>query len=134
VRTLLVSLCLCLLSAATSCASGLSDNDRLAEAVSHFNDDVRWGRWESASIWMAPAARQAFLRDLRRTTAGGDLQNADYEVVGMMPIRGGGALVRVERSWYLLSENELHQGTFVQRWEQRGSSWRMIGERPLSPN
>jgi hypothetical protein len=123
-----------LLVLATGCASGLSDTDRLVEAVSHYNDDVRWGRWESASVWMAPSARRSFLRDLRRTNLGGDLQNADYEVLGLMPMPDGSTLVRVERSWYLLSDEELRHGSFEQRWERHGSDWRLMGERPLRTN
>ncbi|MBI2893866.1 MAG: hypothetical protein HYY06_09960 [Deltaproteobacteria bacterium] len=117
-----------------ACAGGLSDSDQLAEAISHFNDDVRWGNYESASLLMAPAARRAFLGNLNETTHGGELQSADYEVVGIAPQRNGGALVRVDRAWYLLSDSELHRGSFVQRWERHDGDWLMVGERELSPN
>lgn len=112
----------------------MSDADKLVQAVSHFNDDVRWGNYESASLLMAPAARRSFLRGLHESTHGGDLQSADYEVVGVTPLRDGGALVRVDRAWYLLSDNELHRGSFVQRWEQHGGEWLMVGEQPFSAN
>ncbi len=117
----------------TGCASGLSDRDELIEAVSHYNDDLRWGRWDSATVWMTPRARREFLRELPRATHGGALQNADVEVVGLQPLPGGRAVVRVERSWYLLTDTELRSGLFEQRWEQMGGEWRLVGERQLSP-
>jgi hypothetical protein len=113
------------------CASGLSDRDELIEAVSRFNDDLRWGRWESATVWMAPRARREFLRELPRTTHGGALQTADIEVIGMQPLPGGRAVVRVERSWYLLTDSELRHGLFEQRWEQMDGAWRLTAERQL---
>ena len=114
-----------------ACASGLSTRDELIEAVSHFNDDLRWGRWDSATVWMAPAARRQFMRELPERTHGGALQNADVEVLGMQSLQGGRAIVRVERSWYLLTDNELHHGLFEQHWQQLDGDWRLTAERPL---
>ena len=122
---------LVVLASSNGCASGLSDRDELIEAVSHFNDDFRRGRWESATVWMAPRARRDFLRELPHTTHGGALQTADVEVVGMQTLPGGRAVVRVERSWYLLTDSELRHGVFEQRWEQQGGQWRLTAERPL---
>ena len=116
---------------APACASGLSDRDELIEAVSHFNDDLRWGRWENATVWMAPTARRQFLRELPERTHGGQLQTADVEVIGMQPVQGGRAVVRVERSWYLLTDAELHHGVFEQQWQQVGGEWRLTAERAL---
>ena len=113
------------------CAGGLSDRDDLIAAVSHLNDDLRWGRWDSATVWMAPAARSSFLRDLQGRTPDGVLQTADVEVLGLQPLPGGRAVVRVERSWYLLTDSELHQGLFEQRWAQIGGEWRLVAERIL---
>lgn len=116
------------------CSSALSERDELIEAVSHYNDDIRWARYESATVWMTPRARRAFMRDLRRTTHGGALQNADVEVVGLQTLPNDRAVVRVERSWYLLTDAELHSGTFEQHWEQMGGEWRLVAERPLARN
>lgn len=124
---IVVVLALC----ASACASGLSERDQLIEAVSHYNDDLRWGRWESATVWMAPAARRQFMRELPERTQGGNLQTADVEVIGMQPLEGGRAVVRVERSWYLLTDNELHHGVFEQRWQQLEGEWRLMTERVL---
>lgn len=128
-RTALLALVAVLSS--SGCSSALNERDELIEAVSHYNDDLRWGRWESATVWMAPRARRAFIRDLPRTTHGGALQTADVEVVGLLPMPGGRAVVRVERSWYLLTDSELHHGIFEQRWEQMGGAWRLVAERAL---
>jgi len=119
---------------AAACGSGMSNQDRLLEAVHRFNDDVRWGRWDSASTWLAPATRREFFRDLAVRTHRGDLQTADVEVVGFQPLAGDRAIVRVERAWYLISESELHEGLFEQSWALLEGEWRMLAERPIRAN
>jgi hypothetical protein len=93
-----------------------------------YNDGIRWDRLAVAASRVPPAEREDFVDE--KDELGEDLKITDWEVKRVKAERGK-ARVHVEYTWYLDDEGIVRETHAIQRWEQRGSAWLMVGERRL---
>jgi len=100
--------------------------DTLGESVQHYNDSVRWGRFEMAAGHI-PASQRAQRMDEWDERAN-DVKITDYEVVNMVPRGEREARVQIKVSWYKGSEGTVHETHAVQTWERHGKDWLMVDE------
>jgi hypothetical protein len=93
-----------------------------------WNDEFRWGRWDSLGQSMPSAENELFQE--RRRLVDADLVMADYEVTAVKFLQSSqAATVDVRLEWYTKREPSLRQATLQQRWEYRGNRWMMIKQR-----
>jgi hypothetical protein len=111
-----------------ACLAGASSRDRLMEALSDYNDAVRWGQIRAATGYLRPEARDAFVA--RQVGARADLQMADYELVQIdMSDDKRAAKVVVEVTWMLRSDGLMRQSALEQQWEEHDGRWSLVRER-----
>ena len=102
--------------------------DDLIRDARMFNDDFRWGRWDTLGQSMTPEENALF--QARKNLVDADLMIVDYEVTAVKFMTGSeAATVDVKLEWYKKSDPSVRQATLQQRWELRGGRWMMIKQR-----
>jgi hypothetical protein len=93
-----------------------------------WNDDFRWGRWDTVGQAMTPEENALFQE--RRNLVDADLVLADYEVTAIHFLeKSNAATVDVTLEWYKKSDPSVRHATLQQRWERRNGNWMMIRQR-----
>src|SRR5262245_5487683 len=106
---------------------GYSTRDKVVEATREYNDDVRWGRYESASRHVPKELRRGFVD--RHKKLEDELEIADYEVFGIdIDPKKTSATARVEYTWTLKRVGLVHKSATRQRWENRDGTWVVTAE------
>jgi hypothetical protein len=110
--------------------AGYSTLDKVTAAAREYNEDVRWGRWQQASLHVPSERRRHFVE--RHKSLEDDLEFADYEVTSLDVDKSNKkmttALVRVEYSWTLKSTGLVEKTATEQRWEEHDGDWVVASE------
>jgi hypothetical protein len=124
-----VVLALALATAASACAGGQRPEDTVNEAVRVYNEDLRWGRYESAALRLASKHRSDRVDEWDAHSK--DLKITDFEIVRIDPRGPEAARAQVKVSWYLESEQILRETSAVEQWERKGRNWMLVDEQRL---
>jgi len=113
-------------------------HEQLYQAVSEFNNDLRWKKWEDAGGFMPVGLRMAFLGSLEKEKADDHLNITDFEVKEVVvDEEAKHAVVRVRMAWYFNDQVIEKKGMIVQKWERSDDNkWGMVsmdGEGPWKP-
>jgi hypothetical protein len=109
--------------------------DLLMDAVSGFNNNLRWKRFEDAGSCMPPALRAAFVKSLAKDEDRLNITDLEVKEVLLDEDRAHAA-VRVRMAWYWSDVLVEKKADLVQRWERIGRDWTltaMEGEGPWKP-
>ena len=125
----------------TGCAMAPTQRreDSLIRDARQFNDDLRWGRYDTLSASLTREEAPLFMA--RVNELGDDLQIADFEVTAIhFGPDSQSASVTVTFQWYSKRASMLHATVLDQHWEFRAGHWvvalqrRVHGDRfPLVP-
>ena len=120
----------CLAFALGACLTpGQQRRDSFLRVAREFNDDLRWGRYETAVGNLPPDEAQRFLERVR--LVGPDLQLGDQEVTQITFESDDAATVDVRFEWFSRREMVVHNTSLRQRWEHRGGRWLLVEQRRL---
>jgi hypothetical protein len=111
------------------CGAAPKRGENLMESVMTYNDGIRWDRLAVAASRVPPAEREDFVDE--KDQLGEDLKITDWEVKRVKAEGDKKARVHVEYTWYKDGEGIVRETHAIQRWEQRGSAWLIVGERRL---
>jgi hypothetical protein len=104
--------------------------DTLIREARQFNDDFRWGRYETLSASLPHDEAQLFME--RANAVGDDLVLADYEVNSINFGKDSEvAKVNVSLQWYSRRDPIVHSTVLEQRWELRDGRWLVAHQRRL---
>jgi hypothetical protein len=96
--------------------------DVLVENARAFNDDFRWGRWETLAGSMVRDEGAAFLRRVQALED--ELVMADYQVSSITFLENGEAAAVVARfEWYLQRDPVVRHTTLEQLWKYQDGRW-----------
>lgn len=128
-RRLLRALCLLwlvgLMSAAAGCAhsptdQAIEDQSDLQLTVQTFHRDMRWRRWESASMVVAPDKRAAFLA--RYDALGDDFHISNIEIKALERLRGE-VVIELEQESYTEPAMIVEKKRYIEVWKKPESNW-----------
>lgn len=115
----------------TGCASpeqkpdpSVRDAQRLQQTVGTFHRDMRWGRWESASVYLVPEKRQAFLG--RYEELGDDFHIVELELKSVKRDGDGRAIVELEQQSYREPSMTVKKERLIEVWDKRGLGWVLL--------
>ena len=113
----------------TGCLTpGQRREDTLMREARLFNDDLRWGRWDSMTSSMPPADREPF--KARVELVDKELVLGDFEVTAINFQDGNEAAnVTVKIDWYWKRDQIVKNSELVQRWEWKAGRWVMTQQR-----
>jgi hypothetical protein len=120
---------LCAVLGLSGCITGMgySTVDQVTNAAREFNNDVRWGRYEQASVHVPRDKRQRFVE--KRTMLEDQLEIADFELVNIViDKQKSTASARVDYTWMLKERGIVEKTTTRQAWERRDGQWIMSSE------
>ncbi len=107
---------------------GQRREDTLMREARLFNDDLRWGRWDSMTSSMPPEDRQAF--KARVELVDKELVLGDFEVTAINFQEGNeAATVTVKLDWYWKRDQIVKNSELTQRWEWKRGRWVMTQQR-----
>jgi hypothetical protein len=113
-----------LFACAAGCMTGMgySTVDQVTNAAREYNNDVRWGRYEQASMHVPKEKRARFVE--KRTQLEDELEIADFELVNIVIDKGKEtAMARVDYTWVLKNRGIVEKTTTRQSWERRDGNW-----------
>ncbi|MCG5051634.1 MAG: hypothetical protein KA712_01615 [Myxococcales bacterium] len=109
---------------------GQQRQDALLRISREMNNDLRWGRYETAVSHFEPAAGLAFLK--RVDLVEDDLVIADHEMTSIKfdepPVK---AKTIVHFEWYTKRDPVVHKTSVEQTWEHREGAWALTKQRRL---
>ncbi len=110
-----------------SCTAIQTSSDRLKEAISYFNEGVRWGRLQEVLSRIDPNTEEHFLE--MHKEFGKEIQLTSCEIVSVkINEKEKKATVGVLIVWYRLSEMVVHETSLIQLWEEKERNWIMMAE------
>jgi hypothetical protein len=105
----------------------VAPQNRLADQVHQFNDEVRWGRIDLAARRVDPAHRSHFLA--RHRAWGRDIRVADADVTNLeLGLPEGRAASLVTYSWIDERTMTLRATSVRQIWRGEGEGFVLVGE------
>jgi hypothetical protein len=110
---------------ATACAMPPGPIASAQEAAQELNLDARFGRTEVTMDHVAPTARDAFTAHHRAW--GTSVRVADVELAGARAHSEHDVEILVHVAWYRPDEQELHQTTLKQAWNDK-NGWQLTSE------
>lgn len=119
------SLLLVVLAAGLACAGKSPAGKTLLADVRHFEEGLRWRRYDDSASHVVPGNRTAFLDE--RDELDEDLNISEYEIV-RISMHGESASVLIKYRWHKNSEGLLKTTTTEQDWEQRAGKWLLVAE------
>lgn len=106
---------------------GYSTLDQVSNAAREYNNDVRWGRFDSAAKHVPTPERQRFID--RHSSFEEELDIADYEMTNIeVDKKKQTATARIEYTWSLRNRGLVEKTTTRQKWERRDGDWVMASE------
>lgn len=128
----LTSLLLALALVAPACANSptdrsIDDKANLQMTVQTFHKNMRWSRWESAAMVVAPAKRQEFLG--RYDELGEDFHISSLEIKALSRLKDK-AIVDIEQEYYKEPAMIVKKDRYIEVWEKTDGDW-MLTERML---
>jgi hypothetical protein len=126
--TLLLLLSLALPACANSPTDkSIDDKANLQVTVQTFHRDMRWKRWESAAMLMAPEKRQEFLG--RYEELGEDFHISSIELKSLTH-EGDKAIIDLEQESYKEPAMIVKKKRIIEVWEKRDSAWVLTDRMP----
>lgn len=110
-------------------ASQARDTANLTDAVTSYNDGVRWERYTLAANAIPPRERAQFVDDMDERSH--EVKITEYDVVRVEPKGEHRARVQIKLSWYKPADNTVHETSAIQTWERHGKAWWMVDETRL---
>jgi hypothetical protein len=113
--------------AAAACAVTTSQRreEVLIQNARSFNDDWRWGRWNTMAGMMPAEDGAAFLA--RAQALESELVLADFEVMSIDFLDASQAAKVVAKfEWYLKRDPTVRNTTVEQRWENKDGRWQVV--------
>jgi hypothetical protein len=98
-----------------------NEKEALKDQVREWHDDMRWQRFNAASMRMPPARRQRFLDQTRALSD--EIGMADYEILSVQPAGDGKAQVRASFDWEARQTALLRHTELAELWQRVGSDW-----------
>src|SRR5690554_6255287 len=134
-RRLLTALCLLSLvglMGAAGCAhsptdQAIEDQGDLQLTVQTFHRDMRWMRWESASMAVAPDKRDAFLA--RYDALGEDFHISNIEIKSLEHLKEE-VIVELEQESYTEPAMIVKKKRYIEVWKKPESNWFMTQRMP----
>lgn len=114
---------------APACSGSATSREQLADNLTLFTDAMRWQQWDTASNYVAPEARKAYLEAHERLADQVDI--TDLEVTRRVMASDGKSMnVVITLSWLAKSDPVVKKTVLEQRWEPR-RTWVIVKERRL---
>lgn len=128
----LTTLILLITLALPACANSptdksIDDKADLQVTVQTFHRDMRWRRWESASMLVAPEHRQEFLG--RYDELGEDYYISNLELKSLTRLENK-AILDIEEESYKEPAMIVKKKRLIEIWEKRGGDWLMAERLP----
>jgi hypothetical protein len=98
----------------------------LQEAVTNYNDGIRWERFATAASQVPPKEREDFVD--QRDQLGENLKISDWDLMEVHQDGVDHAHVQVKLTWYKDDEGVVHTTQAVEKWERHGQVWWMVDE------
>ena len=98
-----------------------NEREALRDQVREWHDDMRWSRFNAASMRMPPARRQRFLDQTRALE--NDVGMADCEILSVQPAGDGKAQVRAAFDWEAKQQELVRHTELSETWTRVGSDW-----------
>jgi hypothetical protein len=112
------------------CSGGASSKEKLADSLTLLTDAMRWQQWDTASTYVAPEARKAYLE--AHENLSDQIDVTDLEVTRRVAaVDGNSVTVVVTLSWLAKNDPVVKKTIIEQRWEPRRGSWLIVKERRL---
>ena len=121
------AIAICLFLAA--CGAPAAQQDTLQESIIHYNEGIRWERFEAAAAMLPPKERAQTVDDWDERAK--DLKITQYDIVKIDSRGTREARVQVKVGWYKASEGTLHETHSIQTWERHGKDWQLVEEKRL---
>jgi hypothetical protein len=120
-------LCLILLVFLLGCGLYQTRTDKLKEAVTQFNEGVRWGRMQDVISRLDPQIKAHFIE--MHKDFGRAIKITECEIVNSaVSMEKGVSEVGIRIVWYRIDEMEVHETVVSQRWEEQKGKWLMVAE------
>ena len=91
--------------------------------VRDFHQQMRWGLWERASMYMEESQKNEFMG--RFDELGEDYKITDLEVK-LVTKSGENSNVEVEQQWYHEPNMTLQKDRFIEEWHLGSEGWRLV--------
>jgi hypothetical protein len=115
------------LAALAACASQQKKTESLKESSWHYQEGLRWARFEESAALVPAKDREAFLDE--HDKLGDDLRIDDYDVVRIIYKSGSDeAQVQVKYKWHLDGVGLVKETVTDQRWKLHGNAWLLEDE------
>jgi hypothetical protein len=112
------------------CSGSASSREKLADSLTLFTDAMRWQQWDTASNYVAPELRKAYLE--AHESLSDQIDITDLEVTRRVAAPDGQSMtVVVALSWLAKNDPVVKKTTLEQRWEYRRGAWVIGKERRL---
>lgn len=126
-RNFLAALMVLAIAGAAACAhspteQSIDDQADLQLTVQTFHRDMRWMRWESAAMVVAPEKRQAFLA--RYEELGEDFHVANLEMKSLDRLKDE-VVIEIEQESYTEPAMIVKKERYVEVWKKPESDWFM---------
>ena len=114
---------------APACSGSATSREQLADSLTLFTDAMRWQQWDTASNYVTPEARKAYLEAHERLADQIDV--TDLEVTRrVMAADNKSMSVVITLSWLAKNDPVVKKTVLEQRWEPR-RTWVIVKERRL---
>jgi hypothetical protein len=115
------------LAALAACATQQKKTENLKESSWHYQEGLRWARFEEAAALVPPKEREAFLDEHDKLAD--DLRIDDYDIVRIVYKSGEDeAQVQVKYKWHRDGEGLVKETVTEQRWKLHGTAWYLEDE------
>ena len=115
----------------TACGIAEGPRQKLTMATYHFNEGLRWGRYNDVFPVVDPEVLDSF--KALHEGWGETLLESDAEILETVyDDKQHKAVVSVRFTWYRKSEMVVHSTVTRQHWEYKNSGWVMMAEEHLS--
>jgi hypothetical protein len=115
-----LALTVLVLFAAVACAPRAKGAEQLLDSVRTYHEGLRWQRIPVAASRVPADERAEFIAEWDQL--GDDLRITDYEVITIADGERA-AVVEIKYSWYLDSEQVVHDTRVREEWEKQGEIW-----------
>jgi hypothetical protein len=113
---------------AGGCSGSPRSSETLLDSVRTYHEGIRWSRIPIAASRVPAEERADFITAW--DTLSDDLRITDYELVQVAQ-GDQTSKVEVKYTWYLDSEQVVHETRAAEDWERHGKVWLRVGERRL---
>ena len=114
-------------AALAACAGQQKKTENLKESSWHYQEGLRWARFEESAALVPPKEREAFLDEHDKLAD--DLRIDDYDVVRIVYKSGEDeAQVQVKYKWHRDREGLVKETVTEQRWKLHGTTWYLEDE------